>query len=231
MKIFIFPHAGGVSFQFYFFKDIFSFPFEVSPLEYPGRMKRANIPFIDDAEELANYFYEELRKISEPYVFWGHSMGALIAFLVAQKFQKNNDLNGPAHLFVSGRAAPSTVTEYRQPIYQLPHKEFWDSVRELEGTPDQLLESEGFQSFWEPIIRNDFKLVESYEYQKRAKLSIPITVISGSEDNARESTQGWALETDAVLMQSYEVQGNHFFIFETPEEVVEIIQKQLAICI
>ena len=69
------------------------------------------------------------------YAFFGHSMGAMIAFDLA-RWLRRNGLPAPVQLFVSGRPAPQ-IPDPDPPTYNLPDAEFLEylsgHIRAVEG--------------------------------------------------------------------------------------------------
>src|SRR5215203_6385281 len=84
-----FPHAGG-SASFYFPVSAQLSPTaEVFALQYPGRQDRRKESSPDDLATLADQVYEALRPRlkDRPTTFFGHSMGATLAFEVARRLE------------------------------------------------------------------------------------------------------------------------------------------------
>ncbi|MFK7107583.1 thioesterase II family protein [Flavobacterium oreochromis] len=159
-----------------------------------------------------NNFINKLMSLNvkiDDYIFYGHSMGALLAYLLCHKLQEEN-LPMPQKLIVSGKKAPSIPRENK--ISHLPDGEFWNEIVALGGIPDEMLNYPELIDYYLPILRHDFKLVESYKYEKKPKLNIPIDVFYGSEEATKEEMLGWKEETTGKVTIT-KLEGNHFFIF------------------
>jgi medium-chain acyl-[acyl-carrier-protein] hydrolase len=79
-----------------------------------------------------------------------------------------------------------------------------------------------------PTIRADFGLVENYVYRPSLRLPLPLTVFAGRGDEHVQADQveGWRAETTGqCAIQWFE--GDHFFINEQREAVVEHIAATL----
>lgn len=144
-----------------------------------------------------------------PYVIYGHSMGALIAYLLCQRLQELN-YPMPKKLIVSGKKSPSTVREKK--IVNLPDEEFWNEIVALGGIPDEIKNYPELIDYYLPILKHDFKVVENYQYENKKKLSIPIDVFYGSEEAIEGEMTGWMDETTKEVKIT-QLKGNHFFIF------------------
>lgn len=107
MRLFCFPHAGGAASYFHSWSRSLPEDVEVLALQYPGRQDRGGEPCVRTIPELADQIHAAIRpRLAEPFAFLGHSVGAVLAFEVACRIARDGGA-GPAHLFVSGRRAPS----------------------------------------------------------------------------------------------------------------------------
>ena len=109
----------------------------------------------------------------------------------------------------------------------MDQQEFIAEIRDLGGMPDEILNSEELLYFFEPILRSDFKISENYIHEQSVPLNIPITVITGTEEDMElEDIQLWQKETTHVV-DFKRMPGKHFFIFQHPFKVMEIISRKL----
>ncbi|OXA98977.1 thioesterase II family protein [Flavobacterium pectinovorum] len=143
------------------------------------------------------------------YVIYGHSMGALIAYLLCQRLQELN-YPMPKKLIVSGKKSPSTISDKK--IVNLNDEDFWNEIIALGGIPDEIKNNPELINYYLPILKYDFKVIESYQYENRQKLSIPIDVFYGSDDAIEGEMTGWRDETTREVNIT-QLKGNHFFIF------------------
>ncbi|MHB1685047.1 MAG: thioesterase II family protein [Bacilli bacterium] len=63
-----------------------------------------------------------------------------------------------------------------------PNEEFWEQLRRLNDTSEEVLENEELMSLVIPTLRADFQLSKSYHYCEEEPLTCPITVFVGEED-------------------------------------------------
>src|SRR3954470_18640700 len=84
VRLVCFPYAGGsASFYFPYARDL-SPHTEVLAVQYPGRQDRRHEPGCAGIGRLADAIADVLPGQDErPYAFFGHSMGAVVAFEVA----------------------------------------------------------------------------------------------------------------------------------------------------
>ena len=210
MKIIAFAFAGGSKYSYpKFSKNIPHF----IVMEYPGRGASINEKLITNIDQLiGNLLPKVIKEIKsgEEYVIYGHSMGALIGYLICHKLQAL-DMQQPIKLIVSGKKSPSIKRE--KILSHLPNNEFWEEVIKIGGIPDELKNYSDLIDFYAPILKVDFETIENYNYVERTKLNIPIDVYYGTEEEiAEKEIMEWKNEsTEEVTITALE--GNHFFIF------------------
>ncbi len=224
MKIIAFPFAGGNKYAYTFLNALLA-PLDISMdvLEYPGRGDRIKESFCTSIEAiLEDLFPQVLQTISEEedYIIYGHSMGALVAYLVCKKIEESSVRN-PKKLVVSGRKAPGVIKTNK--IGQLPSQEFWKELMKLGGIPKEIEHETVLKDFFESILRSDISIVENYEHDVSSgkPLQTPIDVQYGSEELENESDfEDWKQETISVARLK-EFSGNHFFIYEHAQDIID----------
>jgi len=133
----------------------------------------------------------------------------------------------PSNLFITGTTGPSSVSRTEKKRHLLNQDDFIAEIRDLGGMPDEILNSEELLYFFEPILRSDFKISENYIYKETAPLRIPITVITGTEEDMEiEDIQLWQKETTNVV-DFKRMPGRHFFILQHAFKIMEIISRKL----
>jgi medium-chain acyl-[acyl-carrier-protein] hydrolase len=227
LKMFCFPYAGGTALVFKKWADLLPSTVQVISVELPGRGVRlreaahVSLPaLIDELEEVIRPL------LDKPFVFFGHSMGALIAFELARTLRRKYD-HEPRALFVSGRRAPQTPRD--EPItYNLPHDEFIDELIKIDGTPKEVIEHAELMELMIPLLRADFQLVQTYEYLPDTPLRCPITIYGGLQDNhiPRESLLSWK-ELTSSRCSLHMLLGDHFFIRSSQAQLLKLLTHEL----
>lgn len=227
INIFLLPFAGGNKYSYDAFKLLFPEQFKLIPLDFPGHGSRIREPLLSDLDLIASdIFVTVKREMTKPYVIYGHSMGAMVAYLLSHKVIENQG-RPPLHLFVSGCHAPGHRKETK--IHTLGSAEFVAEIKSLGGVPDEIINDEKVFTFFEPILRNDFKAVETFQLSPRRALSVPITLFLGTDDAISIDDglkwEGMTNEKFDLIMMN----GNHFFIYEQPNLIADVIIKKLAV--
>jgi surfactin synthase thioesterase subunit len=177
----------------------------------------------DLVRELAHVFHEIADK---PYVLFGHSLGSRVAYEFAQQCQSFG-LPRPKLLIASGSRAPHIPNE-RASIHDLPEVEFIAKLRELNGTPEEVLSNRELIQFLIPLLRADFRIAEKYQSVPR-KLGCPILALAGKEDLevTELSVESWR-ELSNGKCEIHWIPGGHFFIEENRPLVLEKVNAALA---
>lgn len=209
--VYYFPFAGGSSYSYKEFMQDEENGLLLKRLDYPGHGLRIAEPLHKDIQTIADDAFNTIcNDAPDNYVIYGHSMGAVVGFLVARRLARNKRPL-PVHLFFTGCGAPSTLSE-RKKRYHLPEDEFIEELVKLGGLPKEILEDKDIMAFFEPILRADFEALEEYVYEKDAPLDIPITVITGTgETIPDENAMAWQAESTYPLTYK-RMEGDHFFI-------------------
>ena len=227
LRLFCFPYAGTGAAIYRNWSDGLPQDIEVCPIQLPGRGTRMmETPFTELSalvEALATGLAPLLDK---PFAFFGHSLGALVAFELAQLLRKQSGVQ-PVRLFVSGDRAPQLGSRHR-PIHALPANQFLDELRSLNGTPDQILENIELMQIMLPVLRADFAIYEGYSYSAQPPLECFISGFGGLQDQrvSRDDLEAWRDQTtDAFSLRMFP--GDHFFLNATRTLLLQLLSQEL----
>ncbi|NLR78190.1 thioesterase II family protein [Chitinophaga eiseniae] len=223
IKLICIPYAGGNSYSFRDLKPFLDRHMEMTTLELPGRGKRIAEPLLADMQLMADDLYEQLLPhIKSPYIIYSHSMGAVLGNLLIHRL-KQEWKQLPLHFFVTGCAAPMFNDQRRQ-LHLLRDVQLIAELKRMGGMPDALLADPDLMEFFLPVIREDMKALECYQYQPLGNYSTGITVITGAaEEITASQVTGWARETEKEL-RILRYPGNHFFILHQFQKIAMLIQ-------
>ncbi len=208
-RLFCFPFAGGGSIWFP------GVPPGVSlcPARLPGRESRlAEEPFrrmgaLVDALAAAINPY-----LDNPFAFFGHSMGAAIAFELARELRRRGRPL-PRILIASAARAPQYRRNYTPPPPPTDD-EFLSELRRLQGIP---LDAPFYPSVLLPGLKADASLYRNYVYTEEAPLPCPIRSYGGLDDAriTREHLEAWAEQTTGAFAIRV-FAGGHFYFRNNP---------------
>ena len=181
LRLFCFHYAGGNVRSFRAWLPHLPPDVEVYLLELPGHGKRIlEAPFTRLAPLITELHQALLPSLTQPFVFFGHSMGALVSFELTRSLRRAQH-PVPAHLFVSGQRSPQVPNRDRS-VYALPETEFLNELRRYEGAPEAVLANAELMQLLLPTLRADFAVIETYFYLDEPPLSCPISVLGGLQD-------------------------------------------------
>lgn len=224
IRVICFHYAGGSPAAFYSWVNNFPNNLELAALQLPGRATRFTEPLLSNMDLVINHVFNEFKKhLDKPYILFGHSVGALIAYELTRKLQ-NESLPVAKHLIASGSRAPH-IPFRRKQISHLSHAAFKNELLNYNGTPPEVLENEELQNLFFPILRADFSISETYHYYPGKPIPCDITALSGNKDSlvSEDDIQAWQQHTSASF-RHISLPGDHFFIKPCQNTIIDIIQ-------
>jgi surfactin synthase thioesterase subunit len=228
ISCFCLPFAGGNRYSYRNYEETSPSFLQIIPLEYPGRGARMKEQLVADIDCLVQDLYRQIEGLagSRKYVIYGHSMGGLLACLLARYIRSKNHPM-PLHIFITGTPGPAAPSRGDKKRHLLNSDDFVAELRESDGMPDGFLEDLELVRFFEPVLRADFTAIENYIYEEAEPLNIPLTVITGAEeDMLKEEIFMWQKETNYPVDFS-EMPGGHFFIFKNAYKILRIISDKI----
>ncbi len=232
LRLFCFPFAGGLA---SFFRPwINEFPVEVQQIiefcivRLPGHEMRFDEPLCSRISPIVRQLLPTLAAYdSLPFVFFGHSMGALLSFELARELRRRC-MAGPAHMVVSGHRAPQ-LPDRLPGIHRLSDSEFLDALRRYGGTPDAFLESQELVQIFVPILRADFSVCETYDYQPEEPLDCSITALGGIDDAdvTRDELLAWQAQTRRSF-SSRMFPGGHFYLQSRQAPFLRLLAQEIT---
>jgi medium-chain acyl-[acyl-carrier-protein] hydrolase len=97
----------------------------------------------------------------------------------------------------------------------------------LNGTPREVLEDAELRQLLLPMLRADFAVCQTYEYQPGPPLHCPVTAFGGLQDKVgREELEGWReLTTSEFKLRMFA--GDHFFINTAQASVLDLVARDI----
>jgi len=211
-RLFWFPHAGGGA------SSAAVAGVQCIPVRLPGRESRlAEAPF----ERMAPLIDALAKAIepytAEPFAFFGHSMGAVVAFELCRALRRRG-LPLPRVLIASAARAP----QFRR-----------NHVPPPPSTDEELLASLSIPSELAPAVlpalRADTTLYRHYVYTEDAPLDCPIRAYGGTEDPniGPHHLEGWREQTTASFSLRL-FPGGHFYPRESADAFRHSLEADLS---
>ncbi|WP_413812857.1 thioesterase II family protein [Streptomyces sp. OE57] len=226
VRLICFPHAGGAATFFFPFARGLNVSAEVLAVQYPGRQDRHRDACIDSVEEMADLIFEDVRVLDDrPLAFFGHSMGAVLAFEVTRRLEEKDGIS-PRWLFASARPAPS---RHRDEKLRTDDAQLIADLKALNGPNSGIFADEDALRVILPAIRSDYKAIEGYVVTPDTRVTCPISTVIGVSDErvTSDEAEDWGKHTtgDFELMV---FPGGHFYLTEQLPDVARFVAERIS---
>ncbi|MDX3275222.1 MULTISPECIES: alpha/beta fold hydrolase [Streptomyces] len=224
-RLFLLHHAGGSHLLYRGWTEHFPEDWELCLLEAPGRGNLQALPLIDECDRLVDYFHTAIAPLLDrPFGFFGHSMGALIAYQLTRRLLREGDPL-PTWLGVSAYGAPRGEASADSGPHLMADDELRGWLRSGGGSPPQLLDNDDVWHKFAPVFRSDFKLVDTWTPPRSPEpLPVPLSVFAGVHDKliGGDRLLAWrALTTNFRGLERYD--GDHFYLTTYQQQLAAAI--------
>jgi medium-chain acyl-[acyl-carrier-protein] hydrolase len=221
------PYAGGRASAFRDWAD--ELPATVRPIavDYP-RGGRGAAP--DTVAAIAGRLLDALRAWPPqvPLALFGHSLGALVAYELALLLA--GERRAPRLLFVSAHRAPHEAAR-EPPAHDLSSPELHAWLSRWGGVPRELREDAEVLALFEPALREDLRLAETWQPPEAAPLAGAVVALAGLGDALAppESMAGWQRATRGSF-RLHTLPGGHFFLHEQRQHLLSLLALEIERC-
>jgi medium-chain acyl-[acyl-carrier-protein] hydrolase len=228
LRLFCAPHAGGGASVFRIWAERLAPDIEVIALRLPGRETRFGKPPYTSLDQLVPELVEELKPwLNRPHAWFGHSLGALVAFEACRELRRRA-VAEPSRLLVAGRPAPQLPLRL-PPVHAASEPVLRARLHELDGTPGALLVAPSGLSAQLNTLRADLRASELYEHRPEPPLDCPITVLGGLLDPYTTPTDLAAWRAQTTTDCTVEIfPGGHFFPHQNLDAVLHRVREDLG---
>ena len=227
VRLFCFPHAGGGAAAFARWGSLLPPRIAVCPARLPGRESRLSEEPIHHMAALVDALAEAIQPyLGQPFAFFGHSMGAVAAFELAQHLHRVG-APLPGVLCVSGARAPRFRLGWNPPP-EPSDAQFLEELRRLEGLPAEVLQNDAMLRIVLPALRADAGLYRQYIYTEQPPLRCPIRAYGGDADPnvTAAHLEAWREHT-ACSFAWRMYPGGHFFIHTAQADFLEALGRDV----
>jgi surfactin synthase thioesterase subunit len=215
-RLICFHHAGGAASAFRGLTRALAPHIQVTAVNLPGRKSRCREPRHRDVYACARQLADELSPyLDQPHVLLGHSMGAIIAYTIAQQriaaFRR-----GPDALIVASYAAPHLPSAAKL-MNSDDDVQLATTLSQFGGLPAEILARPEWLAALLPLVRDDLRICASHRDRGEPPLPCPIHILGGDADTlvTRAALTGWRLHTSQPRPLTI-VPGGHF-LFRDPQ--------------
>ncbi|MBP1780683.1 MULTISPECIES: thioesterase II family protein [Micromonospora] len=224
-RIYYLTHAGGTGAEFS--RSVFSRGhIDLVGVRYPGRGGRWREPDAGSVDDMVTALLAELPP-SGPFGFFGHSMGALLAYEMTRKLVAE-DREPPRCLWLSA-CPPPHLPRPEPPLAHLADADFLRAVAQRHGAvPQEVLDEPALAAVIVPPLRADYRRVEEYRFRPGPALTVPVHVLYGRDDVvSMERLEAWGelTESEPTL---HGFPGGHFYLNEHRAAVLQLIERTIS---
>jgi surfactin synthase thioesterase subunit len=150
--------------------------------------------------------------LDRPFVLFGYSLGAMIAFEWARSLRRKGQPQ-PACLIAAASSAPHQMRKGRA-LSQLPANELTQALERRYAPMDPKVKQDPeMLDMILRVMRSDLQIMESYNYAPEEPLSCPVLAIGGTRDTivASDALDAWREQSSAATRVE-RLEGDHFFL-------------------
>lgn len=227
IRLLCFHCAGGNAAMFGDWSTLLPTFIEPVAVQLPGRLDRFSEPPYTSMESLVDKLADVMKPfLDQPFACYGASMGARVAWRLAHVL-RDRGMPLPRVLYVASNVAPSVDSSGQE--WNQPDRRLVEYLRELGGTPPEILDNPNLRSHLLSLLRADLTALATHAFRPASPLNVPIHAFAGEED--AESPPGlmspWRDETRARFRLDV-VPGGHFFSPAGRRQVIDVISDDLA---
>jgi len=224
-QVVCFHDAGGSASLYNNWDKLVDERIQVITVELPGRGQASSaLPFSNINEAVSKVTDALIPVLDKPFMFFGHSMGGLIAFEVARELrQRKQQL--PYKLIAS--STPQLSSYDKQALDPTVD----DSVLEAKfpylsetNTPDTEL-----RQMLKKLLRDDLKLLSTYEYEFQPPMDCNIVGIHGKNDTtvSKKQVEMWRNEC-TLKFELIERDGDHHYLRNETDFAIALINSEIS---
>ncbi|MEE8056394.1 MAG: alpha/beta fold hydrolase [Pseudomonadales bacterium] len=226
-RLVLFPWAGAGASAYRHFIDLLPNTIEVLVVQLPGREDLYRQPRLLTMNQIVSYLLDDLIALFDrPVSFFGHSMGALVAYECALALKKLIDLD-PKALILSGCETPNSknCAPYVRCLASASEETLMEDLRQMGGTHSAIMDSTEMMRTLLPVLRADYQVLDNYTSKVSPRLSCPLVIAGGKEDISitLESLADWK-PLSAGEFHVYWFEGDHFYLCSDPQLLAVHIQ-------
>ncbi|WP_335972249.1 MULTISPECIES: thioesterase II family protein [Streptomycetaceae] len=227
VRLFCLPYAGGSPHAFGAWAAALAPHVEVLAIAPPGQGHRVYEEPYEQWPALRDDAFAALAPLLDrPHAFYGHSLGARLGYELA-RLAAEKCPGATRRLFVSGCRSPRWPQQ-RPYLHEEPYDGFVAGLRELGGTPQEVLDHPALMRTLFPSLRAQIRLAELWQDEHDGPLPMPVTAMYGRQDrtDGEAAMRGWA-RVGGPGSEVLGMDGGHFFLDTDPASVLAVLGARL----
>ena len=228
-QVISFPYVGGYANSYQNLAKEFDHDVEFWVANPPGH-GGSKLPLAENIDDVVQQYADCAARIIKPdCVFFGHSMGAVVAYCLANYFQtRKEDAIQPKALVISASGTPGS---WNSSYSKLSDDALVELMISFGAVAEELINEHDFLLSLAPVFRSDYRILESAAEKKLAPISIPVFLLWGQNDKAvtLQDLLKWAECFTCNPMMWMIKNVSHMFVHTNADEVGRCIKYALNI--
>ena len=159
LRLFCFPYAGGNAAIYNEWIDKIGEDIELVAIQLTGRSERMFEDTVDNMDELVDILYKIISTtLHEPFALFGHSMGGLIAYALEKKIEQFSNKKAE-YVVISATKPLPNANKIKK--HMMNDEDLTNVLRKHKASPEEVLNSKEMMEMILPMIRADYKLLET----------------------------------------------------------------------
>lgn len=229
-RLVCFPYAGAGASAFRGWADAAPDALEVCLVQLPGRENRLREAALTSVADVVAGLASELEPFCDlPFAFFGHSMGAIVAFETVRQLRRSGT-RLPDAMFVSASRAPQLPWPH-PPVRSLDDLSLLGVLNQrYDSVPAVVLQDPELRELLTPAVRADMTVVETYVYNSEAPFDFPLVAFGGDDDRmvGRSELEQWNAQTTGSFRLRM-LAGNHLFLQPRRADLLAEIAEAMSV--
>ncbi|RPF22276.1 thioesterase II family protein [Myceligenerans xiligouense] len=226
-QIVMFPFLGGFGASFNGLTGTLEEDWDVWTVNPPGHGS-STLPPVHRLDDLVDLYLGNLRDVLKPgAVFFGHSMGSVVAYHVLLAMAADAGFAGrrPTDLVLSASAAPRHLPV--QGYGALPEDELIRHLRSFGTFPEEVVQDADLMAMLVPAFRADYQVLEDARRRPVTLLDVRTRLILGALDSQTPagSTEAWQDYLAAPIRHHLLADQGHMYVLDAPARVGRILDE------
>jgi len=203
----------------------FDSPTQLLAIQLPGREGRHREPRATDFSRLVTELADTLQaQVTTDYSLFGHSLGAALAFAVAQELEQRHGRRA-RNVVISARTVPDE-TRLTDLDPDCPTPRLIEFLVSLGCLPPALAVDREAMEMYLPIIRDDLRLNIDAQYHRFGHIDADLVALAGTHDALAtpRQMQRWQAHTRRRFQQ-HDCPGGHFFLLEHERDTIDLLRR------
>jgi surfactin synthase thioesterase subunit len=183
-------------------------------------------PYHEHMEPLVSSAREVLAPVLDrPYVMFGHSLGALVAFDLCCRLQEAHQ-RLPKALVVSAASGPNRHVLKARHLQS--DEQLVDWLKRSGGPQTQVLDDPELRALLLPKVRAELSVFETWDPARARVLDVPLIATIGADDPQAPGSdvEDWKNWTSRDFELRVLGRG-HFYFMENPTELMDVLSSAL----